>query len=816
MAATSAYSHCGPENGVTSKHWIDIRKPVVLFLVMGWCCTPLVRAQSPRVVEPFDRHWAFLPTDIHAGSDPALNDREWVRVDLPHDWAIEGPFAASNPSGGAGAFAPAGTGWYRKHFALPRSDAGRRVFIEFDGIMANSDVWINGVLLGHRPYGYVSLRYELTGHLQFGNAESNVIAVRVDDSKQPASRFYEGAGIYRHVRLLIENSVHTVGDSTFVSTTDVSEASAIVRVQSTVQNDSRATARVSVTATLINPEGHAVGTVMSTTRIITSGQHQNFDVSAHVLKPELWDIDHPAMYRVKLTVTSDGKVSDIDPIHFGIREFHFDADTGFWLNGRNVKIKGVALHSDVGSLGMAAPLGAWEHRLDAMRQMGVNAIRTAHNPVAPEFLDLCDRLGFLVMDEMFDQWTVGKTPYDYHLYFKQWYLTDTRDTVRRDRNHPSIFLYSAGNEIHDTPHPDIAKPILAALVATFHENDPTRPVTMALFRPNVSHDYEDGLADMLDVVGQNYRTDELLAAHAQKPSRKIIGTEDIHDRATWLAMRDHPEFSGEFIWSGTDYLGESRHWPVIGDASGLYDRTDAPKPDGLERQSWWSDTPVVHIVRRVAPTPLAPTDPGYETQQYRPRQVVFADWTPANLQPHDEQVEVYTNCEEVELFLNDRSLGSKPRNADARPIEWSVPFQTGSLRAAGSNGGAACASETLRSAGKPAKLTLTVERARLSSSWDDVAYLRASITDDQGTPVPDGHATLHFAVNGPGKIVATDSADNADNSGFHHPDRVAFHGTAIEIVRATAAKGNVTVTVSSEGLVSASVRLPIVPASDIH
>ncbi len=801
---------------MTSRHRRYIRKPIVFFLVMGWCCTSLIRAQSPRVVKPFDHDWAFLPTDSAAGSDPALNDQDWVSVDLPHDWAIQTPFAASNPSGGTGAFATAGTGWYRKHFALPRRDAGRRIFIEFDGIMANSDVWINGFLLGHRPNGYVSLRYELTGHLLFGDGGSNVLAVRVDDSRQPASRFYEGAGIYRHVRLLIEDSVHTVGDSTFVSTPNVSRASATVQVQSAVQNDSTAPARVSLTATLINSEGHEVDAVASSTRVIPAGHQQSFDIAALVHKPEIWDIEHPVMYRLKLTVISDGKVSDTDLVHFGVREFHFDADTGFWLNGRNVKIKGVALHSDVGSLGMAAPLGAWEHRLAAMQQMGVNAIRTAHNPVAPEFLDLCDRMGFLVMDEMFDQWTVGKNPYDYHLYFKEWYLTDTRDTVRRDRNHPSIILYSAGNEIHDTPHPLIAKPILAALVDTFHENDPTRPVTMALFRPNTSHDYEDGLADMLDVVGQNYRTDELLAAHAQKPSRKIIGTEDIHDRATWLVMRDHPEFSGEFIWSGTDYLGESRHWPVIGDASGLYDRTDAPKPDGLERQSWWGDTPVIHIVRRVAPTPLAPTDPGYEAQQYRPRQVVFADWTPANLLPHDEQVEVYTNCKEVELFLNDRSLGSKPRNPDARPIEWSVPFQAGSLRAAGKNDTMACATETLHTAGKPAKLTLTVERARLSNSWDDIAYLRAAITDAQGTWVPDGHAALHFAVNGPGKIIATDNSDNADNSGFQHSDRAAFHGTAIAIVRATAAKGNVTVTVSSEGLGSASASLPIVTARDLH
>jgi beta-galactosidase len=790
-------------------NWSCIRKLTAEFVVMASISIPWLNAQSTREVQPFDHNWLFEQSDIHSGSDPALSDENLIHVDLPHDWAIAGPFAENNSSGGAGAFLPAGIGWYRKHFTLPSRDSTKRIFVEFDGIMSNSDVWINGTLLGHRPSGYVSLEYELTGHLHYGKTADNVLAVRADNSKQPASRFYEGAGIYRHVRLIIENPVYTVEFSTFVSSTDITSDSATVHVQSAVENDTASPSRVSIAATLTSPEGHVVGVVRSSSYVVGPGQQQSFQVATQVLHPERWDIDHPALYRLKLDVTSNGKITDSDPVTFGIREFHFDPETGFWLNGRNLKIKGVALHADVGSLGIAAPLGAWEHRLVAMRQMGVNAIRTAHNPVAPEFLDLCDRLGFLVMDEMFDQWTVAKNPYDYHLYFRQWYLTDTRDTVRRDRNHPSIILYSAGNEIRDTEHQEVAMPILAALAKTFHENDPTRPVTQALFRPNVSHDYEDGIADLLDVIGQNYRTNELLAAHAQKPTRKIIGTEDGHDRNTWLAMRDHPEFSGEFIWSGTDYLGESRHWPFVGDASGLYDHTDSPKPDGLERQSWWGDAPVVHIVRRVAPTPLAPTDPGYEAQQYRPRQVVFADWSPSNLQPHEEQVEVYTNCSEVDLSLNGHSQGSKPRNTDASPIKWSVPFETGSLTAVGSNGGTACSTETLRTAGNPAKLTLSVERSRLSTSWDDVAYLRATVTDEYGTRIPDANSTLHFAVSGPGTILATDNADNADTPGFQRPDRAAFHGTAIAIIRATATTGTVTVTVSSDGLTSASARLPI-------
>jgi len=417
---------------------------------------------------------------------------------------------------------------------------------------------------------------------------------------------------------------------------------------------------------------------------------------------------------------------------------------------------------------------------------------------------------------MFDQWTVAKNPYDYHLYFNQWHLADTRDTVRRDRNHPSIILYSAGNEIHDTPQPELAKSILGPLVEEFHLSDPTRPVTQALFRPNVSHDYEDGLADMLDVVGQNYREREILAAHAAKPTRKIVGTETTHGRESWLPMRDNAEYSGQFLWSGTDYLGESRRWPFIGDESGFYDRTDRAKPDGMERESWWSETPVVHLARRVAPTQKAPTDPGYEAEQYRPAQVVFPDWSPAARGTHDENIEVYSNCESVELFLNGRSLGSKPRNADDSARKWTVPFEPGSLKAVGSNHGAVTASEELHTAGKPAKLLLTVERARLSAAWDDVAYVRAVVADADGTPVPDAAMPLLFSVHGQGIILATDNADNADPSGFQKPQRNAYKGTAIAIIRATAAAGEVEVRVSAEGLQAATIHLPIQPASKLN
>ena len=447
--------------------------------------------------------------------------------------------------------------------------AGRCVYIDFDGVMANSDVWINGAYLGKRPYGYVSFRYELTGHLKFGAKADNVIAVRAENSEQPASRWYAGAGIYRHVRLVAVDPVHIEQWATFVSTPKVAAESATVRVQSAVVNRSQAARTVAMQFMVVDPQDRGVGGARTKTVSIEAGKTAAFDATIDVRRPEFWGLEHPALYKVLAIVVEGGEFQDSESTSFGIRDAHFEAATGFWLNGQNFKLKGVALHDEAGGLGTAVPDSVWERRIAALKALGVNAIRTAHNPPSPEFLDICDRMGVLVMDEMFDCWTVAKNKYDYHLYFSDWSKDDTRDTVKRDRNHPSVVLYSAGNEIRDTPQAELARRILRGLIDTFHEFDPTRPVTQALFRPNASHDYDDGLADMLDVIGQNYREDEILKAHADKPTRKIVGTENGHDRRIWLALRDNPPYAGQFLWTGIDYLGESRRWPVVGAGSGL-------------------------------------------------------------------------------------------------------------------------------------------------------------------------------------------------------------------------------------------------------
>jgi beta-galactosidase len=727
---------------------------------------------------------------------------------VPHDWSIEGTFDEKNPTGGAGGFLPSGVAWYRKHFKTPESADNRRFFIEFDGVMENSDIWINGVHLGHRPNGYVSFRYELTDHLKPGANADNIIAVRADTSAQLASRWYSGAGVYRHVRLIVTPLVHLSLGETFVSASQISAKAATVSVRTAVINQSGKDADITGSASLGISGQEAFASKKLEKLTIKAGQTQELSFELAVANPLLWSVENPNCLAALITLKSDDMI-DQDTVTFGIRDAHFEPATGFWLNGKNLKIKGVCVHHDGGAFGAAVPLEIWRERLSRLKQFGVNALRTAHNPPAPEFLDLCDQMGFLVMDELFDCWTVEKNPYDYHLYFNDWSKRDVRDTVLRDRNHPSIILYSAGNEIHDTPQEKLAYDILSGLVATFHEYDPTRPVTQALFRPNKSHDYDNGLADLLDVVGTNYRDVELLAAYKAKPTRKIIGTEQSHDRKVWLRCRDNPEHAGQFLWTGIDYLGESRKWPIIASGAGLLDKTGAIKPMARERASWWSDRPVLKITRRVGEWKFAPTDPGFTPLDRA--QVIFDDWTPRNLEPHDETVEVYSNCASVELFLNDKSLGAQDLPADASPRVWKVPYAPGTLKAVAHNSGQIVATNELRTAGPAAAIKLTTHRTKLTPTYDDVAIVTATVVDANGIRVPDAAPLIRFATTGPGKIAAVDNGDITNHEPYQATQHHAYQGTCVAYVRATEGQGTITLKASAEGLAEGLIAIEASP-----
>jgi beta-galactosidase len=770
---------------------------------------------APALAQPtervsIDRDWRVMVGDDADAAQPGFDDRAWQAVDVPHDWAISGRFDEKARSTGSGGWLPTGVAWYRKHFRVPEAARGRRVFVEFGGVMERSGVWINGRHIGHRPNGYASFRYDLTPFLKADG--DNVLAVRADTSAQPASRWYAGGGIYRHVTLAIGGDVQFDQWGIAVRPSNVTRAGADVSIAASVRSFADKDVRGRISVAIVAPDGRTVARGESAVGTIDAARATPFEATLKVANPRLWDTTDPALYRAEVTVlAADGAVLDRQSERFGLRDARFEAASGFWLNGRNVKLKGVAIHADGGGLGMAVPLAFYERRLRGLQALGVNAIRTAHHPFSTEFLDLCDRLGLIVMNEAFDMWTVAKSPQDYHLFFTDWSSLDARDFVRRDRNHPSVVIWSIGNEIHDTPYPLVAKSIVARLTKIFHDEDPTRPVTMALFRPNTTGDYQNGLADMLDVVGQNYRERELAKAHADKPTRRIIGTENSKNRDSWLQVRDNPAYAGMFLWTGVDYLGEADRsgWPNIGNPSGLVDRTDFVKPIGWERASWWAEAPVVKIARRVSDsvdTSALPTMVGVAMPQPAGPGALM-DWSPERRDAHPEVVEVYSNAASVELSLNGRSLGSKPRNADDSARRWEVGFAPGTLRAVASDAaGRVVASDELRTDGKPVAIRLVAETPAIGSGFDAVGFVRVEVVDAAGVVVPGAANRVAVTVEGPATLIGYDSGSPTDHTPFVQPERPVHAGRALAMLRGTGA-GAVRVRATAAGLKAGSVEL---------
>lgn len=766
-----------------------------LFLLFLLAATTVANAQATsRVITPFDDNWMFFKGDANGAEQTAFNDKAWRKLSVPHDWSIEGPYDQANPTGRGGGYLPAGIGWYRKQFTLTKADAAKNITIEFDGVMTNSDVWVNGHHLGKRPYGYISFSYDLTPYVSFD--KPNVIAVKADNSIQPASRYYTGAGIYRHVRLVAFNPVHFTPWSVYVTTPVANTAKATVKIQAQVVNATKAVGEYSVKTVITDATGKTVSATGSI-QTIAAGKTFDFSLEAQVPNPKLWNLDQPNLYTAVTSVTKGKEVLDEVKTTIGIREAKFEAATGFWLNGKNIKIKGVCLHHDGGAVGAAVPLGVWEERFKLLKQVGVNGIRTSHNPVAPEFLDLCDRMGFVVMDETFDTWTAAKNNGEkgYNLYFTDWWERDTHDMVMRDRNHPSIVLYSVGNEIHDSLKDSAGFKKYRDQQNLVHQLDPGRPVTMALFRPNVSGVYANGFADMMDVVGQNYRENELIAAHEAHPNWKVIGTENTHVLNMWLALRDKPYMAGQFLWTGFDYLGEA-DWPETTNNQGLFDRAGGWKQQGLQRESWWSDKPVVHIVRKS-------DNAGAGTW--------VANWTPTDFDTYDNaKVQVYSNCDEVELFLNGKSEGVKAKPTNDSPREWDITFEKGTIRAVGRNKGKEVSSEEFKSAGAPAKIVLTASQPKIGHSFDGVSIIKATLVDAQGIPCPNADNLIKFAITGPGMVQAVDNGNILSHEAYQAMERKAFQGNAIAIVKAAAGNGTVTFKASMPGLPDATIALQVI------
>ena len=752
--------------------------------------------------------------DSPGAEKPDFSDKTWATVDVPHDWSIEGPYDEKAPSGSGGGYLPTGKSWYRKSFTLPSEAYEQRVFIDFDGVMANSEVWINGHRLGKRPYGYIGFRYDLTPYIERGKA--NLIAVKTDTSAQPDSRWYTGQGIYRHVRLIKASPLHVAHWGVCVTTPKVTSTGASIQVKTTVTNDSNAAQSVAVQTVLSGPDSKEVAKGNTAMQKIEPGKSAEFTQELAVANPALWNLEAPNLYRATAKVISEkGQPLDETTQPFGIRNFEFKANTGFWLNGKNIKIQGVCLHHDGGAVGAAVPLRIWERRLETLRALGVNAVRTSHNPPSPEFLDLCDRMGFLVMLESFDTWIYGKFTAEkgYNLYFKNWWKTDWADILQRDRNHPSIVIWSVGNEIDGwfgIRNTNSTLDYLVAQVDLAHQLDPTRPVTLGLIAPREKQQVPS-VTDLFDVVGVNYRPLDLpLIAQDGKP---VIATEETHEIYNWAPYRDNPALSGCFLWTGIDYIGETYHgvrgWPFVISSNdpnvgfGLLEIGETIRPRGYQRQSWWSKKPMVSMAR-------------FETRgsSDEGNGPLLRDWTPRNPGKYDKAVvQVYSNTDEVELFLNGKSLGSQKVRPSGTPQTWLVAYSPGTLKAVGKKGGQVVAIDEWVTAGEPARIALSSDRPRLRNSFDDVAHVSASIVDSKGVVCPNADKVLKFEISGPGKVIGVASGDRASHQPFTMPERKAFHGSCVAIVRSTATAGDVTVTAAAQGISPASVKIAVSASS---
>jgi beta-galactosidase len=794
-----------------------------------------LQAAAPEIRQRLliDRSWKFILSDIKGAEKQDFDESKWRSLNLPHDWSIEGEFKEDAATKGAGGYLPTGIGWYRKHLTISSVGKDQQYWIEFDGVYMNSDVWINGQHLGSHPYGYTSFYYDLTPYIKKGE---NVIAVRVDNSVQPNSRWYSGSGIYRHVWLNIAGSVHIAQWGTYLTTPVAERSSATVSVRTTIENHQKVKKELILLSVINDLSGKEIVSVKNPV-ILDASVITDIEQSIKVDSPELWSVDTPVLYTLNSYLLDGTTQVDKLTSAFGIRKLEFDPDRGLFLNGKHIKMNGVCLHHDAGCLGAAVPEQAWARRLQILKEMGCNAIRTSHNPPAPEFLDLCDRMGFLVMDEIFDEWVEkkGQVGFGYHIFFHEWWKTDLLSMVRRDRNHPSIVIWSAGNEVPDQVT-ETGTETMRKLADIFHKEDPTRPVTQANDRIAAG----DGPAkisflELQDIVGYNYvdRWNERRELYYSvdrhdHPGWKMIGTEngsvgglrgqysltaDVSERRPgrsrdyrlgmiqaeqlWKFTSVNDYVIGDFMWTGIDYLGEAM-WPNKNSSSGVIDLCGFPKDGYYFYQSQWTEKPMVHI---------------------------FPHWNWTGNEGKVIPVIAYTNCDTAELFLNGKSFGkksyvfpqqghSKSWNGYERPyiapttsdlhLTWDVPYEPGTLKVVGRKGGKTIVEE-VRTTSAPAAIRLTAERDKIKADIQDIANIKVEIIDKNGFVVPTAANPVEFKLEGEGVIIGTDNGNPQDKTQMKSRTRSAFNGLVLVVVQSTDRSGNIRLTAHSEGLKDASV-----------
>jgi beta-galactosidase len=781
-------------------------------------------AGPPRLRQNFDFDWRFHLGAAPGASAQDFSDQDWRMVQMPHDYSREGGFSQTNDS--CTAFLPAGIGWYRKSFVVPADWSNRLVSVQFDGVSDRGKVWINGHFLGERPYAYSTFAYDLTPWLHFG--ATNVIAVRCDRARAD-SRWYPGSGIDRHVWLIVTKKIHIARYGVYITTPEVSAQRAEVKIKTSLQNESDDGRNVHLITKIFDPRGREIVT-QEHGDDIDARKDDNFTQTAKIASPELWSPDSPSLYTAVTEVWAGGKVVDQLQTKFGIRSIRFDAQRGFLLNGQPFKIKGVCLHDDAGALGTAVPDQVLERRLRLLKGIGCNAIRCSHNPKAPEFYDMCDRLGLLVMDEAFDEWTGAKKKWihgwnvgkpslhpGYAAFFKEWADRDLRDMVLRDRNHPCVILWSIGNEIdypgdpfsyptdnNYDPHKPSAKtlvPIARRLIADVRECDDTRPVTMAL--ANLPASDATGLAGLLDVVGVNYQLDGCLKDLADYRNRKFFFSECGYGLNYAELCATNPRVAGQFLWVGFDYLGEAKKWPERGWDDGLFDTCGFEKPRAYYRESLWSEKPMVYIAVRSRAA-------GHGARSWQGDfgwQPMRSDWNWANDPRPELPVEVYSNCKTVELFLNGKSLGKKTlADAPDRIRRWHVHFEPGELKAVGTGSGKTVVYR-LVTAGKPARLDLNSDQTHLTANGEDVAQIKIRLVDAGGVLVPNHDVVCSVQVTGAGRLLAMDNGNQEDMTPLTAHSRKLRNGRALAIIESERHSGPILVKVTSPSLPEAELKL---------
>jgi beta-galactosidase len=751
---------------------------------------------------------------------PAFDDRNWRKLNVPHDWSSEGPFSPEYASGTG--YAPAGIGWYRKHFQLDQIQRDQSVAIEFDGVYDYSAVWINGHFIGGRPFGFIGFQLELTPYLN-RNGGDNVVAVRVDHSRFADSRFYTGSGIYRNVRLVITDRVRIAHWGVFVTTPKVRTQSAIVHIETTVENHSADPRKFLLQSDIVAPGGEIVAS-LATTETATGNSVRTVVQQMKVLRPELWSTAGPALYTLKSRIQSGNGMGDETETSFGIRTAVFDANKGFFLNGVPAKLKGVCIHHDAGPLGAAVPDKVLERRLKLLKEIGVNAIRTSHNPPDPGLLSLCDRLGLLVMDEAFDEFTPAKNKwvkgvnvgepshFGYAEMFAEWSVKDISDMVRRDRNHPSIILWSIGNEV-DYANDPFSDPVLsenyrpsnppaadmikcaAPLVTAVKSLDGTRPVTAALATVKMSNAV--GLPELLDAVGYNYQEYRYATDHVKFPKRIIYGSETSQRYDAWRAAQTNDFIAGQFLWTGFDYLGEANAWPNRANGAGLFDLCGFKKPIGWLRQSLWSAQPMVYLC-------------GSDANGGRHGFLGVENWNwPSNSMV---TISCFANCPEVTLILNNKVIGTKKLSeATNGVLHWQIPFEPGTLKVVGRVDGREVCDYVMKTAGAAKRIELLPDSTQLHTDGKDVCQIEYRIVDKNGVRVPDADPEVTFELGGPANIIGIGNGDLNSVEDCEASRHRAFQGRGLVIIRSTVVSGAATLEATAPGLDPASITLQSQP-----